>query len=788
MSTKLYCNFDMSDWMNWSSNNLLSKTTDIINDSRKIYNFIAGLSGKDICYENIIDKLQDETTRMNIFYSVVSFLQYVSPNDDIRNASMKCDVLLNNYFIELWNRKDVYKIINIFYKKIDKSDKFKNQFAEDYKYIQRIIRDFKRNGMELDDYNKDKLQNISEKISELEIKFTKNLNDVDTVLLFTKEQLDGLSEDFLSNLPTTIADKNQTIKKLNLTLSEQENIEISKQLGLNTENNFIDENKVLKYEISMKYPIYKSCMRSVTVEATRKMLSHEFDRRCIEENFPIILKLIELRNKRAKMVGYSDHLNYTTELLVSGNGEKVKNFLEDMIIKTTKSCKKDLNILKLIKGSDINPWDVAFYKEQIKKQNYNIDSNKLKEFFELKNTINKTLNIYQNLFGLKFVKNDDKIVWHNDVITYDVFNINKCKNECINECKNECMNECKNGYIGTFYMDLHPRPHKYNHAACFPLQPSCSLSNKNKIYPVSAIVTNFTKSNNDKPSLLSFDEVVTFFHEFGHIVHQLLGRSKFSLFSGSSTETDFVEAPSQMLENWCWEKESIKYLSKHYETNEQLDDTTIDNLINIKNLLSGFSIRKQIYLSEFDVIVHSDQKLINTLNDTEEAIKSKILYYITKKLHKNMIGIPIQKNTFSFASFGHFSGYDAQYYSYLWSGVYAADMFYEKFKNNLFNPKIGLEYRKKILEKGGTIDGAIMIKNFLGREPSINNYLISKGLQNNDDNCIKNKNNDCFKIFNIDVNKIVNKPSYEDYIQTSDESQNTQINEDVGLDLLDDYN
>ena len=333
MSKNLYnCNFDISDWINWNSDSdkLLSKTKSIISQSRKIYDEIASLSGKEICYENIINRLQDETTRMNIFYSMVSFLQYVSPHDTIRETSMICDMLLNNYFIELWNRKDVYRIVNIFYQKIDKSDKFKEQYKEDYRYIKRVIKDFKRYGMDLNDYERDKLKKICEKISELEINFTKNLNEVDTVLLFTKEELDGLDESFLSSLPTTLADKHQINKKLDLTLSEQENIEISKQLGLdNDAQKNKNEGKILKYEVSMKYPIYKPCLRSVKVESTRKLLSHEFNRRCIEENFPIILKLIELRNERAKLLGYSDHVDYTTELLVSGNGIKVKSFLNE---------------------------------------------------------------------------------------------------------------------------------------------------------------------------------------------------------------------------------------------------------------------------------------------------------------------------------------------------------------------------------------------------------------------------------------------------------------------------
>ena len=758
MNKTLYnCDFNINDWIYWdsSADKLLSHTNKIINESKKTYNEIANLSGKMICYENIVNRLQDETAKMNIFYSMVSFLQYVSTNDDIINASMKCDMLLNNYFIELWNRKDVYNIINIFYKKINNSDKFKKEYPEDYRYISRVIRDFKRYGMELNDYEKDKLKNISEKISDLEIIFSKNLNSVDTILLFTKNELEGLDNNILSSLSTTIVNKDQKIKKIDMTLSEQENIEIAKQLGLDNDNDNNNNNKILKYEVSLQYPIYNACLRTVKNESVRELLSFEFNRRCIEVNTPIILKLIELRNEKAKLLNYSDHLDYTTEILVSKNGNNVKNFLKDLIIKTDNSCRKDLQLLNKTKGSNVNSWDVQYFKEQIKNNKYNIVSDELKQYFELNNTINKILDIYQQLFSLKFVKNDDKITWHQDVDMYDVFDKNN------------------NNYIGTFYMDLYPRNKKYNHAACFPLQPSCSLSNKEKIYPVSAIVVNFTKPTDNNPSLLLFDDVVTFFHEFGHVMHQLLGRSKFSVFSGSSTETDFVEAPSQLLEYWCWEKESIKFLSKHYKTGKQLDNNTIDNLINIKNLLKGYSIRKQIYMAEFDIIIHSDQKLIETLKDTDDNIvKSKIIYYILKKLHKNIIGLPLHKNTLFLTSFNHFVNYDAQYYSYLWSDIYAADMFYEKFKNNLFNENIGLEYRKSILEKGGTIDCNILIEQFLGRKPTIDNYLKSNNLSNYN---------------NYKSNNIIDKPRIDDYILTSDENNNNKTDNDIGIDLLDDY-
>lgn len=754
MDNILYkCDVDVNNLITWDIDpmELIKLTQKRINDSRIVYDYIAQLKGKMICYENIIDRLQDENTIMKTFYCMASFLQYVSSNEELREASLECDKLLNDYFIELFDKQDVFNTLNTFHNKLEQSEKFKTKFPEDYRYIQRIIRDYKRSGINLPNDKKDELQKISKQISNLEINFSNNLNKVDTILLFTEKELDGLSKDFIDSLPKIYVNKNQTHKTNNLTLSEEEKLVIDQALN-------IDINKVLKCEVSLKYPIYKPCMKKVTVDSTRKLLAYEFNRRCIDKNLLILLKLIELRDMRAKILGYSNHLDYVTEILVSKNGQNVINFINNLIEKTSENGKYDIKKLESIKNDYINQWDIIFYKDQIEKKEYNIDSDKLKEYFPLEHIIKKTLEIYQKLLSLKFVENNNKSIWHQSVNVFDVYDTSTSND---------------NDYIGTFYLDLYPRKFKYNHAACFPLQPACHFSNGTKLYPLSAILTNFTKPTKDKPSLLNFDEVITFFHEFGHVMHQLLGRTKFSLFSGSATETDFVEAPSQMFENWCWEKDSIKIFSKHYHTGNQLDDKTIQNLLNIKNLLNGFHLRKQLCLSKFDILIHSDQKLISILKESKnEKVKSKIIYNIYKNLEKNLVGVPTINNTFFPASFEHIAGgYDAQYYSYIWSEVYAADMFYEKFKGNLLNEHVGLSYRKLVLEIGGAKDAKDIMHDFLNREPSIYNFLKSKGLDTNNIN-------------NINVN-VLKEPQSEDYIRTSDSITYNNNNNTSENDLLD---
>ena len=501
------CDIDFNNIINLDikPEQLLQKTNDIIILSNNLYDKISKLQNLDINYENIVNPLQDEFTRFSIFSNTCGFFQYVSTDEELQNMSLECQKLLNEHSINIYNRKDLYNVINNFYQKINNSKLFKTKYSEDYRFIKFIIRNFIRSGIQLNDNDKKQLNILEKQISDLELQFLNNLNKDNKILLFTKKELNGLSDDFINNL-----DKDND-----------------------------------KYKITLKYPIYFPCMKRITVNKTRQKLEYEFNRRCLN-NISILINLIKLRNVRAQMLGYNNHLDFVTETEVIKNGESAIKFVKDLLNKTSKFVKQDIKILqKLINNPDItiDESNLLFYTELLEKSKYNIDKTKLKEFFPLKHVIDATLSIYQTLFSLVFKENTNLYTWHPSVLTYDVYS-----------------NKYSNDFIGTFYLDLYPRQNKYSHAMCYPLKPACSISTKKKIYPVSAIVTNFSSNNN----LLEFNEVKTFFHEFGHVMHQLLGRTKFSLFSGTSTETDFVEAPSQMLENWCWEKEGLRKMSQHY--------------------------------------------------------------------------------------------------------------------------------------------------------------------------------------------------------------------------------
>ncbi|XP_073227209.1 thimet oligopeptidase-like [Porites lutea] len=654
------------DW-NLSTEEILKRTDELIERSRKVYNAVGALRPEELTYENCLKALSDDTAEYHTAKSNLDFPQHVSTDREIRTASTEADRKLSEFEVEVSMRKDVFDNLVAF-----KERNIGPLSSEASRVLERLIKLGKRNGLHLPEEVQKEIKAIKSRMSSLEIDFNKNLNEENTILEFTNEELAGMQEDFINSLEKTDA-------------------------GLN--------------KVTLKYPHYFPITRKASNPKTRQRIEYAFNRRCIQENTPILEELVELRKKMADLLGYPTHASYITELRMSKTAEAVSSFLSELCSKLRPLGDADLAEMLSLKEAEckelghkydgkINYWDMRYYMTMVEEKKYAVDQNKLKEYFPLHIVTKGLLDIYQELLGLRFEEIQNPHVWHKDIQMFSVKDV------------------ASGDVIGYFYLDLFPREGKFSHAACFGLQPGCLLADGTRQLSVAAMVANFTRATADHPSLLTHQEVETFFHEFGHVMHQICAKTDFALFSGTHVERDFVEAPSQMLENWCWEKEPLHRMSAHYKDSSALTDEMLEKLIASRNANTGVFNLRQILLATFDQTIHTQAKA-----NTAE---------IFSKLSSEILRIPSTPGTNMPASFGHLAGgYDAQYYGYLWSEVFSMDMFHTRFKKEgIMNPIVGLDYRKFILQPGGTLDASDMLKNFLGREPNQDAFLASKGLKN----------------------------------------------------------
>ncbi|CAD5116270.1 DgyrCDS5177 [Dimorphilus gyrociliatus] len=649
-----------------SASEIEKKADELIEMAKQVYDEVGKLSDAEVTIDNVCTRLAKLDSIYDTQRSQLDFFQHVSPDKEIRDASCAADKKLSDFDVEISMRQDVFDSLVAVEKNLKQP-----LTGEDERYLSKLIKFGKRNGLHLAEDVQKQIKEIKQRMSAISIDFSKNLGEEDTVLLFTKEEMAGAADDFLESL---------------------------------------DKSDDGKYKVTLKYPHYFPCMKFVRVPETRKKLENAFNSRCMEPNTKIMEELVELRDKRAKLLGFKTHAHFVLEMRMAKNPERVKEFLEDLASKLTKLRDDEMKIFLEYKKEEcekygyefngkIDGWDTRYYMTRVEEKKYAVDQNILKEYFPMEKVTKGLLEIYQNLLGLVFEEIPNPPIWNNDVTLFAT--------------KDKETGEL----LGYFYLDLYPRTGKYGHAACFTLQKGCDLENGKRQLAVAAMVANFTKPTPEKPALLTHDEVETFFHEFGHVMHVICARAKYALFSGTSVERDFVEAPSQMLENWCWHEDPLRLMSEHYKTKEPIPKEVIEKLIASRLANAGYFNMRQILLGTFDQTIHSLSKV-----DTAE---------IFSKLSKELVCVEPSENTNMPATFEHLSGgYDAQYYGYMWSEVFSSDMFYSRFlKEGILSEKVGKSYRDCILKPGGSIDADLMLKNFLGREPQTEPFLRMKGLK-----------------------------------------------------------
>jgi thimet oligopeptidase len=345
----------------------------------------------------------------------------------------------------------------------------------------------------------------------------------------------------------------------------------------------------------------------------------------------------------------------------------------------------------------LKPWDVAYVTTQYKKKQFNLDERVVAEYFSMEQTVQRLLNIYEKFMDLSFTVKSAENLWHEDVKIIEAYDASTQK------------------MLGYLLLDLHPRPNKYTHACHGNVVPSIRFSNGSEPLMVSVVIANFPKSSGTKPSLLKREDVRTFFHEFGHALHGLLGRTPTASFSGTRVKTDFVEMPSQMLEEWLWERDVLKQVSAHYVTGEPLSDALIESILASKHSSTGAFVQRQAFLALIS---------LNYYKAGADKDVDAIMRELSLRTRPN---VAYDDATHKYASFGHLTGYGAKYYGYMWSKVFGLDLF-DTIKKHGMGPEIGKRYVDEVLKKGGTKDPMDLLIAFLGREPQQDAFFKDLGL------------------------------------------------------------
>ncbi|CAM3525272.1 M3 family metallopeptidase [Zobellia roscoffensis] len=625
-------------------------------------------------FENTIEALEFAGQQLDRISSVFFNLNSAETNEEIQKIAQEISPLLSEFSNDITLNEALFKRIKSVYGQKAALDlTIEQQTLLDKKY-----KSFSRNGANLNDDKKKRLREIDAELSKLKLKFGEN------VLAETNKYEKHLTnENDLDGLP------------------EGEK-EAAAQMAKSKDKD--------GWLITLDYPSYIPFMKYAKNRELRKELALAFGSKAFHndelDNQENVLKIAKLRFERANLLGYKTHADFVLEERMAEKPEKVHEFLNELLVKAKPAAEKEFSQLEdFAKELDhidrLEKWDGSYYSEKLKQKLFNLDDEKLKPYFKLENVISGVFKVAEKLFDLRFEEVSDIDKYHEEVKTYKVY-------------------DTSNNFISVFYADFHPRKGKRGGAWMTSYKPQYQRKGEN-VRPHISNVCNFTRSTPSKPSLLTFNEVTTLFHEFGHGLHGMLANTTYPSLSGTSVFWDFVELPSQVMENWCYEKEALELFATHYETGEVIPMELVQKIKESATFQEGMQTLRQLSFGLLDMSWHGVDPtgITNVKQHESKAFEGTNLY-------------PETAETCMSTAFSHIfqGGYSSGYYSYKWAEVLDADAFAYFKENGIFSKEIATKFKDNILSQGGTENPMVLYKRFRGAEPKVEALLERAGLLN----------------------------------------------------------
>jgi thimet oligopeptidase len=619
-----------------------------------------------VTFQSTVVALDDLGYEARLTANKATIIKETNKDPAMRTAGENAVKTFQDWAVGVDYRDDVYKAIKAF-------EKTKSKLSgEDAKLLKETLRDYRRAGLDLPPEKRKEVEELRKELSKLGTTFSSNIVETQAPVVFTKAELDGVPESFLGSPGIKTGDDAYTVKA-NVTW---QNVAV---------------------------------MENAKSEAVRKRLYLVHDSLAKEKNVEVLNQMLALRNKIALRLGYKSWADYQTEIKMAKSGAGAEKYINDLITGAQPKFAAEVEEMRKAKSAEtgdpnakIAVWDFRYYNNQVKKQKYAVDTEALRAFFPFQKTLEGMFAIYQNLFGLKFEKIGVPQKWVDDLQLYAV------------------SDAASGAPLGMFYLDMFPREGKFNHFAEFEIIGGKQLADGKYQRPTVALLCNFPPPNQEGQSLLTHSDVETLFHEFGHALHTIVMRAKYSRFAGTNVPGDFVEAPSQMLQAWVWNKKVLDTFAADYrDPSKKIPAETMAKLKEAKLATAATYYRRQFAMASLDLAMHAAHPEAQPYDCV--AISNPIL---------EKVFLPIAPETAFVAFFGHMNGYDAGYYGYAWADAIAADMatVFESAKERYFDKTAGMRLRRDIYEPGDSRDITESIEKFLGRKQSVQPFLKQIGI------------------------------------------------------------